>query len=182
MNINRKYYIHQLHRRHRFRLLCPTCLSEQKVNIPVVVNKKLLRSHLYAPLNVFHINENCNNPHGLLLYNFVGDVFIFHIVDNVACIHFTTRIVPISTDIRSVNKVYLLCGRDLYLANIVALLRRLKLFGNVVLLKNGVEKMKVIVSCGRKAMAELFGPRFFLHALLLRSALNRDINYKMDND
>ena len=88
----------------------------------------------------------------------------------------------ISTDIRSVNKVYLLCGRDLYLANIVVSLRRLKLFGNVVLLKNGVEKVKVIVFCGRKAMAELFGPRFFLHALLLHGALNRDMNYKTDND
>ena len=139
-------------------------------------------SHLYAPLDVVHINENRNNPHGLLLYNFVGYIFILHVVDNITCIRFTIRIVPISTDIRSVNKVYLLCGRDLYLANIVALLRILELFGNVVLLKNGVEKMKIIVFCGRKAMAELFGPRFFLHALLLRSALNRDMNFKTDND
>jgi hypothetical protein len=53
-------------------------------------------------------------------------------------------------------------------------LRGMEFIADVMLFKDGIEKLNVIAFCGREAMSELFGLRFFPSTLLLCCA-DRDM-------
>lgn len=116
-------------------------------------------------LDIFHVNENCNSPCWSLLQNFVGNVFVFLIIDNIARVGFTTVICSVDTAFQI--KYYLLCRRDLDFTDVVTTLRSMEFVADVMLFEDSIEELNIITFCSRETMTELLSPCFFPSSLLL---------------